>query len=77
MELIEQRKFKHIYHYSQVNFDKIEDGKLTEEETGKNLKMIHSFLKVILNKNVIINLIDTTSPENVVNEMLNFELADK
>ena len=47
-ELIAQResKFKgNIYHYSQVNFaynsNKIEGGKLTEEQ-------IHLFLKVIL-----------------------------
>lgn len=53
-ELIQQRKSKfkgNIYHYSQVNFaynsNKIEGGRLSEDETEEILRLIHLFPKVM------------------------------
>lgn len=56
-------KFKgNIYYFSQVNFaynsNKIEEGKLTEDETV--LQQIHLFLKVGPNKIDLINVVDTS-----------------
>ena len=61
LELIEQRKSKfkgNIYHYSQVNFaynsNKIEGGKLTEDQRKKYSKQTHLFLKVMMQLSLMI-----------------------